>query len=318
MANLLLWEKHRPTTMEDMVLPERIKKMFPDRTVSSNYIFHGSYGTGKTTLARVLIGRYSDDRAFLEINSSLYTSVEMLRGEIERFCRTVPMLVSEDEMKYVFLDEFERVSPQYQDAFKAFVEQYHDKVRFILTTNHFDRISDGIKSRFKPLCFDPTPEETVQMKDELWKNLWSRVVVGENIDIKEDALMNIVNRKFPDVRAMMVELQSIKLTGMDTMSTGNVNEDLKLELYRAVFNKKLTYFDVYDFIMTNFGPDNMATMIDLLGRPFVLFLKERDKFSEKLFEANAIITKNRPLLESRIDPLILGMTVMGEMRKLFI
>jgi DNA polymerase III delta prime subunit len=198
------------------------------------------------------------------------------------------------------------------------VEQYHDKVSFILTTNHFDRISDGIKSRFKPLCFDPTPEETVQMKDELWKNLWSRVVVGENIDIKEDALMNIVNRKFPDVRAMMVVLQSIKLTGMDTMSTGNVNEYLKLELYRAVFNKKLTYFDVYDFIMTNFGPDNMATMIDLLGRPFVLFLKERDKFSEKLFEANAIITKNRPLLESRIDPLILGMTVMGEMRKLFI
>lgn len=317
-ANLILWEKYRPTTLDDMVLPPMIKKLFPDRTVNGNYIFYGSYGTGKTTLARILIGKYSDDRAFLEINSSLYTSIDMLRGEIERFCRTVPMMVSDNDVKYVFLDEFERVSPQYQDAFKAFVEQYHDKVRFILTTNHISRVSEGILSRFKTVCFDPTPEELPELKKQLVEKLHTGVITKESIDISEDTLRSIINRKYPDVRAMMVEIQSIKITGMDTMTIGNVNEDLKIELYRTLFRKNMTYLEIYDFLMVNFGPDNMGSVIDLLGRPFVLFLRAQNKYTEMLFEANGIVTKYRPLLESRIDPIILGMTVIGEMRNLFI
>ena len=80
--NLLLWEKWRPKTLEDTILPERIKKHF-ENGVTKNYIFYGNYGIGKTSLARILIGKYSKDKAFLEINSSLYTSIDVLRSEIE-------------------------------------------------------------------------------------------------------------------------------------------------------------------------------------------------------------------------------------------
>ena len=77
--NLLLWEKYRPKKIEDVILPPRIINQF-ENGVTRNYIFHGHYGTGKTTLARILIGKYSKDKAFLEINSSLYTSIETLRN----------------------------------------------------------------------------------------------------------------------------------------------------------------------------------------------------------------------------------------------
>jgi predicted AAA+ superfamily ATPase len=56
--------------------------------------------------------------------------------------------------KYIFLDEFERVSIQFQDAFKAFIEKYNKNVRFIITTNHINKISDGIKSRIPQINFD--------------------------------------------------------------------------------------------------------------------------------------------------------------------
>ena len=75
------------------------------KIVNKNYILHGHYGTGKTSLARILIGKYSKDKAFLEINSSLYTSIDVLRSEIENFCKFTPMMSSESDIKYIFLDQ---------------------------------------------------------------------------------------------------------------------------------------------------------------------------------------------------------------------
>ena len=55
---LLLWEKWRPKSIEDVILLPRIKEQFKNG-VTQHYIFHGHYGTGKTSLARILIGKYS-------------------------------------------------------------------------------------------------------------------------------------------------------------------------------------------------------------------------------------------------------------------
>ena len=77
--NLLLWEKWRPKTLEETILPLRIKNHF-NNGITKNFIFYGNYGTGKTSLARILIGKYTKDKSFLEINSSLYTSIDVLRS----------------------------------------------------------------------------------------------------------------------------------------------------------------------------------------------------------------------------------------------
>ena len=137
LEKLVINERYRPKTLEDIILPDRIKTPFKNG-LNENYIFHGHFGTGKTSLARILIGTYSKDKAFLELNSSYFTSIEVLRNEVDRFCKTVPMFETNDDIKYVFLDEFERVLPQFQDAFKAFVEKYNKNVRFILNTNHYE------------------------------------------------------------------------------------------------------------------------------------------------------------------------------------
>ena len=105
---LLLWEKWRPKSIDEIILLPRIRKHF-ENGLNENYIFYGHYGTGKTSLARILVGKYSKDKPFIEINSSLYTSIDVLRNEIESFCKFQPMMEVESDIKYVFLDEFERV-----------------------------------------------------------------------------------------------------------------------------------------------------------------------------------------------------------------
>lgn len=310
--NLLLWEKYRPRNIDDIILPDRIKKNFTFG-VNKNYIFYGDYGTGKTSLARILIGKYSKDRAFLEINSSLYTSIDVLRSEIEKFCKLVPMFETSDPIKYIFLDEFERVSPQYQDALKAFIEQYHKNVRFILTTNHYNKISDGIKSRFSSINFNCEPQEEKILKTEIYKKISNEICVKENIKIEKDILISVINKKFPDIRSILVEIQNIKDTG-DVSGTQTVNNKLLMDTYHIIYDNKVSYEDIYHFLMTAYGPEKIDTLFNILGRNFIDWSIKEKKNINNLFKCNYVISDYRHKLESQTDPIILGMTVIGKFR----
>ena len=310
--NLLLWEKWRPKTFEDIILLPRIRKQF-ENGVNQHYIFHGHYGTGKTSLARILIGRHSKKTAYLEVNCSEETSVDYLREEISRFCKTQPMFEVESDVKYVFLDEFERVSAQYQDAFKAFIEKYNNKgVRFILSTNHIDKIRGGLKSRIKLINFDCRDlEEEKFLKIEIFKRVQNVILPKETKEIEKENLVSLINKKFPDFRNILVEVQDFLETGDTNTGSSNVSNKVKLDLYNMLY-KNSDYETTYHFIMGNFGPDKVSDMLQLLGRPFVEWSLENKKSIDKLFECNFIISDYSSKLETNTDPLVLGMTVIGK------
>ena len=310
--NLLLWEKWRPKTFEDIILLPRIRKQF-ENGVNQHYIFHGHYGTGKTSLAIKLIGRHSKKTAYLEVNCSEETSVDYLREEISRFCKTQPMFEVESDIKYVFLDEFERVSAQYQDAFKAFIEKYNNKgVRFILSTNHIDKIRGGLKSRIKLINFDCRDlEEEKFLKIEIFKRVQNVILPKETKEIEKENLVSLINKKFPDFRNILVEVQDFLETGDTNTGSSNVSNKVKLDLYNMLY-KNSDYETTYHFIMGNFGPDKVSDMLQLLGRPFVEWSLENKKSIDKLFECNFIISDYSSKLETNTDPLVLGMTVIGK------
>lgn len=315
MKNEILYEKWRPKKIEDLILPNRIKDHFKGG-ITKNYIFYGPYGTGKTSLARILIGKYSKDKAYLEINSSLFTSIEVLRNEIDKFCKTKPMMDSDDGMKYVFLDEFEKVSSSFQDAFKAFVEHYSaNNVRFILTTNHLSKLTDAIKkSRFTLLNFEPATEEEKEMKTTLYKKIMGEVCPAENIKIEKEDLIRIITKRFPDYRALYNDIQDYVIGVENKSSEKTINQKTQLELYSLIFGVR-DYEKVYHFLMSNFGPERIDKMVELLGRPFINYCLEnkKDKINQ-LFEANYIITDYQEKLEKDSDPLIVGITIVGKVQ----
>lgn len=315
--NLLLWEKWRPKTLEETILPLRIKNHF-NNGITKNFIFYGNYGTGKTSLARILIGKYTKDKSFLEINSSLYTSIDVLRSEIEKFCKTVPMFESEDPIKYVFLDEFERVSPQYQDALKAFIEKYHHNVRFILTTNHFNKISDGIKSRFTSINFDClNTEEEKFVKTGTYKRIMEISEI-ENIPLTKEVLVSLINKQFPDIRSIFVELQNIKETGEISNTTSNINNKLILDTYNLIYDKTASYEKIYHFLMSAYGSEKIDLLFNILGKTFIDWSLKENKNVNSLFKCNYVISDLRDKLDSQTDPLILGMTLIGKFRDILL
>lgn len=312
---LLLWEKWRPKKLDDIILLPRIRKHF-ENGLNGNYIFYGHYGTGKTSLARILIGKYTKDKPFLEINSSLYTSIDVLRNEIESFCKFQPMMEVESDIKYVFLDEFERVSVQFQDAFKAFIEKYSKNgVRFIITTNHINKISDGIKSRIPQINFDcQNLEEEKFLKQEIYKKISNKILPSEGKEVPKNELVQIITKKFPDFRSAIVEVQNYLNTGDSNISSSNLSNKIKLDLYRTIYDESLDYEKIYHFLMSNFGPEKIDIMFKILGKPFIDWSISNGKNIDKLFECNYIIADYTSKLETNTDPIILGLTVIGKFR----
>jgi len=312
--SLLLWEKWRPKNIDEVILLPRIRKQF-ENGISQHCILYGHYGTGKTSLARILIGKYTKKTPCLELNCSMDTSIDILREEIQNFCKFTPMMETESDIKYVFLDEFERVSIQFQDAFKAFIEKYNKNVRFIITTNHLNKISDGIKSRIPQINFDcQGVEEERYLKTELYKRINNVILPEEGKQIPKEDLISIITKKFPDFRSIMVEVQNYLETGDLGSNSSNVSNKVKLELYNSIYDKSLDFEKIYHFLMTNFGADKIDVMIKLLGKPFIDWSISEKKNIDKLFDCNYIIADYSSKLETNTDPIVLGLTIVGKFR----
>ena len=312
--SLLLWEKWRPKNIDEVILLPRIRKQF-ENGISQHCILYGHYGTGKTSLARILIGKYTKKTPCLELNCSMDTSIDILREEIQNFCKFTPMMETESDIKYVFLDEFERVSIQFQDAFKAFIEKYNKNVRFIITTNHLNKISDGIKSRIPQINFDyQGVDEERYLKTELYKRINNVILPEEGKQIPKEDLISIITKKFPDFRSIMVEVQNYLETGDLGSNSSNVSNKIKLELYNSIYDKSLDYEKIYHFLMNNFGADKIDVMIKLLGKPFIDWSISEKKNIDKLFECNYIIADYSSKLETNTDPIVLGLTIVGKFR----
>jgi DNA polymerase III delta prime subunit len=324
MKQLLLSERWRPKKLEEAILLPRIRKVF-ENGLNNNVILFGHFGTGKTTLARILIGKYTKDKPYLEINSSFYTSIEILRSKIDEFCSKVYMGfdletdLKSDSIKYVFLDEFERTSIQYQDALKAYIEEYSSKnVRFIFTTNHINKVSPGIRSRLVEVDFDfHSLEEERYLKQEIYKKIINEICTKENFKIEKNDLIQIINKKFPDFRSILIELDNYRLTGSVNLQS-SVNSKLKLDTYNLIYDKSKSYEEIYHFLMDNYGQERIDQLISVFGKEFIDYsLKEKKSNVEKLFKVNYIICEHSQLLETNTDPIILGMTILGKIRDLF-
>jgi DNA polymerase III delta prime subunit len=315
---LLLWERWRPKNMDEIIILPRIRKHF-ENGLNGNYIFYGNFGTGKTSLARILIGKYTKKTPFLEINSSIETSINVLRSEIDDFCKFTPMLEVDSDYKYVFLDEFDRTSAEFQDAFKAFIEKYSKRgVRFIITTNHINKIDGGIKSRIPQINFDCLDlSEEKYLKQEIYKRIKNEILVKEGFDIPKDSLISIITKKFPDFRSIMVDVEIYRDTEQ-TGSDNNISNSSKLEFYNIIYNKDLDYEYIYHYLMNNFGAEKIDIMINLLGRPFIDWSISEGKNIDKLFHCNFIISDYSEKLRTNTDPIVLGMTIIGKFRDILL
>jgi replication factor C small subunit len=210
-----LWtEKYRPSTIDGYVFTdpgqrEQIEYFIKEKSVP-HLLFTGPAGTGKTTLAKILVNSLDiDPYDFLQVNASRDNGVEFLKSKIEGFVSTMPF----GDLKIVLLDEADYLSHNAQAILRGLMETYQSQARFILTANLAHKIINPLKSRCQQIIIDKTDQTEFTARA-------ATVLVTEGIEFDLDTLDSYVKATYPDLRSCLKLLQSNSVSGSLNISKG--------------------------------------------------------------------------------------------------
>jgi replication factor C small subunit len=195
-------EKYRPQTLADYVGNETIKEtiqQYLDNNDIPHLLLYGKAGTGKTTLAKLIVNTIKCD--FMIINASDENNVDTVRNKVKNFASSVGFA----GFKVVILDEFDYMTPNAQAILRNLMETFSKHCRFILTCNYIEKIIDPIQSRCQSFAITPPTKKDVAIQV-------SKILDAEKITYDIKNVADIVSSYYPDIRRILntCQLQSAK------------------------------------------------------------------------------------------------------------
>lgn len=257
-----LWtEKYRPKKVSDYVFRDTDQKRQVQGWVAEgampHLLFSGAPGTGKTTLAKVLLNELEvDDMDILFMNGSSQNGVEEVRDRITNFASTM----SFGEMRYVLLDEADYLTPNAQAALRNVMETYSNFCRFILTCNYPNKIIPALHSRCQGFHIEKLDvnEFTARI---------ATIGLSEGVELDLETLDTYVQATYPDLRKCINLVQQNVVDGslqkpqagdgntsdwmleaVDMFKSGNYKPARELIVSQA---RPEEYDDVFKFLYRN-------------------------------------------------------------------
>lgn len=212
MSDLIWCEKYRPHTVNDCILPDRLKKTFQEYVTQRsipNLLLSGTAGTGKTTVAKAMCDEIGLD--YIVINGSDESGIDTLRTKIKGYASAVSLSGGK---KVIILDEADYMNPNsLQPALRGAIEEFAPNCSFIFTCNFKNRIIEPLHSRCATIDFKLNKTEKVEMATQLLKRICD-ILTTENVTYKKQVLGELIGKYFPDYRKTINELQRYSVSGI--------------------------------------------------------------------------------------------------------
>ena len=264
-----LWvEKHRPTKVDDCILPTNLKQTFQEFVKDNkipNLILSGGAGVGKTTIAKAMIDEIG--ATSMMINGSEESGIDVLRTKIKNFASTSSL---EGGRKYLILDESDYLNPQStQPALRGFIEEFSNNCRFILTCNFKNRIIEPLHSRCGVYEFNTSKKDMVELCQSFMVRCQT-ILIKEDIKYDDKVLAELIMKFAPDWRRVLNELQRYSVNGTIDSGVLNIVSDKNYdELFSYLKNKD--FKKMRSWVVSNIDTDATA-----------IFRAIYDRMSEKV------------------------------------
>ena len=228
--NHSLWaEKYRPDVLDGYICDGNLRSIITDfinRKDIPHLLLHGNAGTGKTTLAKIIVKNIPCDCVY--INASDTNGIEMVRTKIKGFAGSAGF----QPLKVVILDEADFFTTEAQAALRNLMETYSQTTRFILTCNYVEKIIKPLISRCQVFNIEPPTQKDVAIHI---KNILDKEGIGfELTDLK-----TVLEDFYPDVRKIINFIQQNSTSGkLKIVKTQSASFDLKNKIIELIKGSK--------------------------------------------------------------------------------
>ena len=189
-----LWvEKYRPDLLESYIGNEHLKskiKLYLENGDLPHLLLYGRAGTGKTTLAKLLVNNIECDHLY--INASDENSVDTVRNKVRGFASTMGF----KDYKIIILDECDYITPNAQAALRNLMETFSKHCRFILDNISLCYLDNSIQSRCQPFQIVPPSRKEVAIH-------LNNILKEESVTFEMDDVATLVNGGYPDIRRVI-------------------------------------------------------------------------------------------------------------------
>jgi len=273
-----LWvEKYRPSKLDDYVGNEHLKSKvatYLENGDVPHLLFYGKAGTGKTTLAKLIVNSIECD--YMIINASDENNVDTIRNKVKNFASSMGF----KPMKMIILDEFDYMTPNAQAILRNLMETFSKHCRFILTCNYVEKVIEPIQSRCQSFQIVPPTKKDVAIQI-------SKILKSENIEFDIKDLVPIIDASYPDIRkiintcqlnsikgALKVDVQNLlendyKTKLLDILKSNNDRRNKYMAIRQTLVDSKVTDFtDLYTLLydkVDEYAPENTSGVILILG-----------------------------------------------------
>jgi DNA polymerase III delta prime subunit len=236
MEHLLWTEKYRPQTVENCILPDRLKKPFQEyvnQKTIPNLLLSGGAGVGKTTIAKALCNEVGCD--FLVINGSDESGIDTFRVKIKNYASSMSL---SGGRKVIIIDEADYLNPNStQPALRNAIEEFAGNCSFIFTCNYKNRIIEPLHSRCAVIDFGLKNGEKAKMASAFFKRIQS-ILQSESVDYDDAVIAELIKKHFPDFRRIINELQRYSQFGkIDTGILSQIGDVSIAELVKNLREK---------------------------------------------------------------------------------
>jgi DNA polymerase III delta prime subunit len=284
--NSLLVEKFRPTTLGNYICKDEYKQKFQeyiDKQDIPMLLFAGAPGSGKTTIAKLLVKNINCD--YIYLNAADERSIDVMRDKVGSFAAAG----SFKPLKVVILDEATHILEVSQVVLLNMMETYSLNTRFILTGNYPERLIEPLRSRLQEFDLQPPSKKVVAQHI-------SNILDKEKTEYKLQDLAIIINKSYPDFRKIINNCQKYtvgnKLVLNDSINISNDYKEKILDEFKKPSSKT---FNNIRQIIANAGVGNFEELYRFLYDNVSIFAPKN------IGEAIISIEEYRYRSTSRVD-----------------